>query len=131
MDKFTYLSSILSRSVHIEDETDARIAKASVAFGQLRSSVWECKGVNLTMKLSVYYAIILTTLLYASETWTVYQRHTKKLSRFHLNCLCKLLKVKWQDKVPNTDSRADRNVQCLHHAPQVTTPLGWTCHQDV
>ena len=29
------------------------------------------------------------------------------------------------------DSRADRNVQCLHHAPQVTTPLGWTCHQDV
>ena len=103
MDKFTYLSSILSRSVHIEDETDARIAKASVAFGRLRSSVWECKGVSLAMKLSVYYAIILTTLLYASETWTVYQRHTKKLSRFHLNCLRKLLKVKWQDKVPNTD----------------------------
>ncbi|XP_063590560.1 uncharacterized protein LOC134767492 [Penaeus indicus] len=39
VDKFTYLGSALSRSVHIDDETDARIAKASVAFGRLRSSV--------------------------------------------------------------------------------------------
>ena len=38
----------MSRSVHIEDETDARIAKASVAFGWLRSSVCECKGVSLS-----------------------------------------------------------------------------------
>ena len=95
VDKFTYLGSALSRSVHIDDETDARIAKASVAFGRLRSSVWERKGVSLSTKLSVYRAIVLNTLLYACETWTVYQRHAKKLNRFHLNCLRKLLKVKW------------------------------------
>ena len=95
VDKFTYLGSTLSRSVHIDDETDARIAKASVAFGRLRSSVWERKGVSLSTKLSVYRAIVLNTLLYACETWTVYQRHAKKLNRFHLNCLRKLLKVKW------------------------------------
>ena len=103
VDKFTYLGSTLSRSVNIDDETDARIAKASVAFGRLRSSVWERKGVSLATKLRVYMAIVLTTLLYASETWTVYQRHAKKLNRFHLNCLRKLLKVKWQDKVPDTE----------------------------
>ena len=103
VDKFTYLGSTLSRSVHIDDETDARIAKASVAFGRLSSSVWERKGVSLATKLSVYRAIVLTILLYASETWTVYQRHSKKLNRFHLNCFRKLLKVKWQDKVPDTE----------------------------
>ena len=103
MDKFVYLGSTLSRSVHIDDETHARIAKASSAFGRLRSSVWERKGVSLWTKLSVYKAIVLTTLLYASETWTVYQRHAKKLNRFHLNCLRKLLRVKWQDKVPDTE----------------------------
>ena len=33
VDKFVYLGSTLSRSVHIDDETHARIAKTSFAFG--------------------------------------------------------------------------------------------------
>ena len=103
VDKFTYLGSTLSRSVHINYEVDTRIAKASSAFGRLRSLVWERKGISLSTKLSVYRAIVLTTLLYACETWTVYQRHEKKLNRFHLNCLHKLLRVKWHDQVPDTE----------------------------
>ena len=43
VDKFVYLGSTLPLSVHIDDETHARIAKASSAFGRLRSSVWEQK----------------------------------------------------------------------------------------
>ena len=38
VDKFTYLGSTLSRVVHIDDEINARIAKASAAFGRLRKS---------------------------------------------------------------------------------------------
>ena len=34
VDKFTYLGSTLSRVVHIDDEINARIAKASAAFGR-------------------------------------------------------------------------------------------------
>ena len=41
VDKFTYLGSTLSRVVHIYDEVNARIAKASAAFGQLRGSIWD------------------------------------------------------------------------------------------
>ena len=58
---------------------------------------------SLSTKLCVYKAIVLTTLLYASETSTVYQRHAKKLNQFHLNCLHKLLSVKLQDKVPDPE----------------------------
>ena len=36
IDKFTYLGSTLSHSVHIDDETNVRIAKASAVFGRLR-----------------------------------------------------------------------------------------------
>ena len=43
--KFTYLGSTLSRAVHIDDEVTARIAKASVAFGNLRANVWERNGI--------------------------------------------------------------------------------------
>ena len=39
VDKFTYLGSTLSRVLHIDDEVNARIAKASAAFGRLRGSI--------------------------------------------------------------------------------------------
>ena len=127
VDKFVYLGSTLSRSVHIDDETHARIAKASSAFGRLRSSVWERKGVSLWTKLSVYKAIVLTTLLYASETWTVYQRHAKKLNRFHLNCLRKLLRVKWQDKVPDTEILEQTGMSSIFTMLR-KTQLRWAGH---
>ena len=91
VDKFTYLGSTLSRAVHIDDEVTARTANASVAFGRLRTNVWERNGIRLHTKLKVYKAVVLPTLLYACETWTVYQRHAKKLNHFHLSCLRKLL----------------------------------------
>ena len=47
VDKFTYLGSTLSRVVHIDDEVNARIAKASAAFGRLRGSIWDRSGIRL------------------------------------------------------------------------------------
>ena len=41
VDKFTYLGSTLSRVVHIDNEVNARIVKASAAFGRLRGSMWK------------------------------------------------------------------------------------------
>ena len=35
VDKFIYLGSVLSRDVHINNEVDARIARASSVFGRL------------------------------------------------------------------------------------------------
>ena len=89
--------------VHIDDEVTARTAKASVAFGRLRTNVWERNGIRLDTKLKVYKAVVLPTLLYACETWAVYQCHAKKLNHFHLSCLRKILKIRWQDKIPDTE----------------------------
>ncbi|GFS12841.1 hypothetical protein ElyMa_004868700 [Elysia marginata] len=87
VDRFTYLGSILSHNVHIDDKTDGRISKASADFRSLRSSLWERKDVSQTIKIKVYSAVVITTLLYASKTCTVCRRHVKKLNRFHLCCL--------------------------------------------
>ncbi|XP_043916117.1 uncharacterized protein LOC122792394 [Protopterus annectens] len=102
VDKFTYLGSTLSRFVNIDDETDTCIAKASSAFGWLQESVWERRSIKLSTRLKVYKAVVLPTILYACETWTVYYCHAKKLNHFHMNCLRRLLKITWQDKVPGT-----------------------------
>ena len=67
IEKFTCIGSTLSRVVHIDDEVNARIAKASAAFGRLRGSVWDRSGIRLDIKLKVYKAVVLPTLLHARE----------------------------------------------------------------
>ena len=83
VDKFTCFGRTLSRAAHIDDEATVRTAKASVAFCRLRTNVWERNGIRLDTKLEVQKAVALPTLLYACETWTVYQRHAKKFNHFH------------------------------------------------
>ncbi|KAJ1107302.1 hypothetical protein NDU88_004694 [Pleurodeles waltl] len=68
VNKFTYLSSKLSRSVNIDVEVDTSIAKASSAFGRLCVLMWERRDIKLTTKLKMYKAVIMPTLLYACET---------------------------------------------------------------
>ena len=114
VDKFTYLGSTLSRVVHIDDEVNARIAKASAAFGRLRGSIWDRSGIRLDTKLKVHRSVVLPTLLYACETWTVYQRHAKRLNHFHTSCLRKLLKIKWQDRISDTKVLKRAGMQSVH-----------------
>ena len=66
-----YLGSTLSRVMHIDDEVNARIAKASAAFGRLRGSVWDQSGIRLDTKLKVYKAVVLPTLLYTCEMYSL------------------------------------------------------------
>ena len=47
VDKFTYLGSTLSRVVHIDDEVNARIAKANTVLGQLCGTIWDQSGIRL------------------------------------------------------------------------------------
>ena len=114
VNKFTYLGSTLSRNVRIDDEVVLRIAKASAAFGNLREKVWEREGLSTQTKLKVYKAVILPSQLYSCETWTVYSRHLKSLNSLHLKCLRKILKICWQDKVPDTE--------VLHRADMTSIP---------
>nr|VZI17333.1 unnamed protein product [Spirometra erinaceieuropaei] len=51
----------------------------------------------------MYKAIILPTLLYGAETWTVYAKQARRLNHFHLSCLRRILRLNWQDRIPDTD----------------------------
>jgi len=102
VENFTYLSSTLSRSANIDAEVNNRIAKASCAFGRLKKTFWERCGISQRNKIRLYRAVVLRTLLYSCETWTIYRRHEKQLQQFHLRCLRSIFIIRWQDKIPNT-----------------------------
>ena len=95
VDKFTYLGITLLRNVVIDDEVNATCAKASAAFGGLHKNVWNRRGITLETKVKVYWAIVLTTLLYGCELWMVYQHQARKLNHFHTTCLRKLLGINY------------------------------------
>jgi len=91
-----------------------RIAKASAAYGRLEKSVREHRGLSATTKLKVYHAVVITTLLHACETLTVYNRHAKQLNHFHTSCLRRLLRIKWQDKIPDSEVLRRASILSIH-----------------
>jgi len=103
VENFTCLGSTLSRSANIDAEVNNRIAKASSAFGRLKKTIWERIGISQGNKIKVYRAVVLTTLLYGCETWTINRRHEKQLQQFHLRCLRSIFKIRWQDRIPNIE----------------------------
>ena len=126
-EKFVYLGSTLSRTANIDEEVMRRVAHGSAAFGRLRSSVWECRGLSLQTKLKVYRAVVLPSLLYACETWTVYSRHAKQLNAFHMRCLRRLLNIRWQDKIPDTEVLHRTEMESIH-AILKRSQLRWAGH---
>ncbi|BHF58922.1 hypothetical protein SprV_0100187700 [Sparganum proliferum] len=103
VDNFTYLDISLSHTAKINDEVARRISKASHAFGRLQSTVWNRHGRHLNTKLKMCKAVILSMLMYGAEAWTVYKKQARKLDNFHLSCLRQILKLRWQDRIPDTD----------------------------
>ena len=71
--------------------------------------------------------VVLPTLLYECETWTVYQWYAKRLNHFHTSCLRKLLKIKWQDRIPDTEVLKRAGMQSVHTILKLTQ-LRWTGH---
>ncbi|BHF73663.1 hypothetical protein SprV_0401674500 [Sparganum proliferum] len=95
VENFPYVGSTLSSNTKIDDEVANRISKASQAFGRLQSTVWNCHGLQLSTKLKMYNTVILPTLLYGAETWTVYTKQARRLNHFHLSRLRRILKLNW------------------------------------
>ena len=101
--QFMYLGSTITDNLSLDPEIDKRIGKAATTLTHLTSRVWTNPKLTMKMKMAVYNACILSTLLYGSETWTTYTHQEKRLNTFHLRSLQCILGISWQDKVTNTD----------------------------
>ncbi|VDL97222.1 unnamed protein product [Schistocephalus solidus] len=94
VDTFSYLGSNLSRSTKIDDEVTHRITKARQAFGCIQNIAWNRHGLHLNPKFKMFNAVIISTLLYGADTWTIYQKQAHNLNHFHLSCLRSILKLR-------------------------------------
>ena len=65
--------------------------------------------------------------LFSYHFWTIYQRHAKRLNHFRTSCLRKLLKIKWQDRIPETEVLKMAGMQSVHTLLKLAQ-LRWTVH---
>ena len=127
MDHFQYLGSYLSSNVDITDEIQHRLKCAGTAFGRLRTKVFLDHDIRTNTKILVYKAVVIPTLLYASETWTAYRQHLKTLENFHQRCLRSILKISWENRKTNVSVLNEAKTTSIE-AYIIKNQLRWTGH---
>ena len=80
---FRCLGSCVTNNVSLDQEIENRISSATASFGKLRRRVFDNRNLTASTKTSVYRAVVLPTLLYGSETWTLYRHQIRQLEKFH------------------------------------------------
>ena len=124
---FCYLGSNVSTNLSFDHELKSRVSKAAAAFGRLERRVWQDHQLRMGTKIMVYKAMVLSTLLYGSETWALYRHNIRYLERFHLSCLRRILGVRWSDMIPNTEILRRAGVQGIE-AMVMLHQLRWAGH---
>lgn len=85
------------------------------------------RNIKLATKIKVYKAVVLTSLLYGCETWTLYRKQLKKLEQFHQRFLRSIMGIKWQDRVTDLEV-LDRACLVSIEAMIMKAQLHWTGH---
>ena len=92
VERFTYLGSVISRDGDVEADINTRLAKAAAVFRRL-DNVWRSSTLSLKIKLDLYTSLIVSTAIYASETWKSTARICQPLDVFHHRNLRKILGI--------------------------------------
>ena len=124
---FSYLGSVISDDCAVDKDIAVRLQKASRAYGALQSRLWSQRGIQVKTKVKVYKAVVLTTLLYGSQSWTLYKRNVQDLEKFHLRSLRRILRIPWSERVSNTEvlERAEMTgIECM----LIRRQLKWVGH---
>ena len=125
--QFTFLGSTITDNLSLNEEIDKRIGKAASTLARLTARVWSSPKLSVKTKMAVYNACVISTLLYGSETWTMYAGQERRLNSFHLRSIRRILVISWQDKVPNADVLSRAGLPTMYTLLRQRR-LRWLCH---
>ena len=91
--EFEYLESIISADCSLDKEVSSRISKASRCFNSLCRVLWYQRRIKTRTKIRLFKSVIVSTLLYGSETWVPLVTHVKRLQVFIMRCVRVILGV--------------------------------------
>jgi len=95
-----FIFVVLSKARCMNNNINTRLAKAAAVFLWL-DNVWRSSTLSLKIKLDLYTSFIISTAIYASETWKSTARIHQQLDVFHQRNLRKILGITWKDRMTN------------------------------
>jgi hypothetical protein len=82
-ESFVYLGSLLHYDLSDHHDVEARLKKASQAFGALRSKIFSSRDIPERLKGKVYAGGVLAVLLYGCESWCLTAESVRRLANWH------------------------------------------------
>ena len=102
VEKYTYLGATVSNNGGGAEDIQNRICKSRVSFMKLKQ-IWNSRKLTMNTKLKLYKSLVLSVLLYGSETWKTNECDNKKLDTFHFTCLRRILQIRWPYIISNDE----------------------------
>ena len=131
VDEFVYLGSTVARDCSDGEDVKSRIDKAGDAFGALRKSLLSSGHVSYAAKKFVYTRLVLTILLYGSESWCLTEELLRELRTFHRRCvraMCRVNRLHTRTHRITTQSLLDRLKLSSIDDYITTRQLRWAGH---
>ena len=82
-----YLGVRLSENGIMESELERRIGRATTVMGALRRTVFGNRELSSEVKMTVYNAVVVPTLVYGCETWVLKDRDKMRLQAAEMKIL--------------------------------------------
>src|SRR6218665_2979431 len=82
---------------------------------QVLGKMWSSEGLSMATKickLCMYETLVLCTLLYNAETWTLKQKQKQRLRVLEMACLRRLEGVRKRDKIRSEEIYSRLNIRC-------------------
>ena len=100
--KFKYLGQWITEDGRCNLEVKTRIEIARSAFTKLRN-ILTSKGLSLSLKKRLVHCYVLSTFLYASESWTLNKQIEDRINALEMWIYRRMLKVSYTDRVSNEE----------------------------
>ena len=110
IDDFIYLGGTISDDASTDKDVQRRTGLACGVMQSL-APIWRSKAISTQTKVKVYETLVLSVLLYNSETWALKESTKKKLRVFEMSCLRKIKGVTRRNRVRNTEIRRELKVE--------------------
>jgi hypothetical protein len=110
IDDFIYLGGTISDDASTDKDVQRRTGLACGVMQSL-APIWKSKAISTQTKVKVYETLVLSVLLYNSETWALKESTKKKLRVFEMSCLRKIKGVTRRNRVRNTEIRRELKVE--------------------
>ena len=114
VENFKYLGAIISNEGS-KPEILSRIAQTIAALSRLMI-IWRDKNISLVSRVKLMWTLILSTFLYAYESWTLTVEMDRRIQALEMRCYRRLLNISYKDHVMNEEVRSRiQNATGMHN----------------